>query len=135
VVQGAGAAAVVSTLSRDLNSGVFLNQGSRITLAAAPQAGAVFSRWTGDTSSSRDSLTLTMAHPFDLVANFVPVRSIAMQSAADALLGRSRLALEDVAYLDAAGNRDGVYDLGDFLAAMHRSEFVDQRQLTRTDAR
>ena len=135
VVQGAGAAAVVSTLSRDINSGVFLNQGSRITLAAAPQAGAVFSRWTGDTSSSRDSLTLTMAHPFDLVANFVPVRSIAMQSAADALLGRSRLALEDVAYLDAAGNRDGVYDLGDFLAAMHRSEFVDQRQLTRTDAR
>jgi M6 family metalloprotease-like protein len=135
VVQGAGAAAVVSSLSRDINGGVFLNQGSRITLAAAPQAGAVFSRWTGDTTSFRDSLTLTMAHPYDLIANFVPVRAIAMQSAADALLGRSLLPPEDAAYLDAAGNRNGLYDLGDFLAAVHRSESLDQRQLTRAGTR
>jgi hypothetical protein len=135
LVQGAGAAAVISNLSGDIRGGVFLSQGSRITLVAAPQAGAVFARWTGDTTSSRDSLSLTMAHPFDLVANFVPVRTIALGSAASALLGSSALQWGDVAFLDASGNRNGFYDLGDFLAAVERSEGSAEGRLARGGGR
>jgi hypothetical protein len=66
-------------------------------------------------------VTLTITRPFDLTANFVPVRTVAVGSAADAILGTGHLLLEDTAYLDASGNRDGQYDLGDFLAAVDRS--------------
>jgi M6 family metalloprotease-like protein len=134
-VQGAGAAAVISNLQADIRGGVFLNQGARITLVAARQPAAVFARWTGDTSSSRDSLSLTMAHPFDLIANFVPTRTIALEPAARALLGSSTLQSDDVAFLDASGNRDGRYDLGDFLAAVERSKGLDERQLSRAGER
>jgi hypothetical protein len=80
----------------------------------------VFLGWTGDTTASKDSLTLIMTRPFDLTANFVAVRTVALTSAAGALIGTGSLPLEEAAYLDAAGNRNGVYDLGDFLAASDR---------------
>ena len=35
--------------------------------------------------------------------------------------GTANLRPEEAAYLDAAGNRNGMYDLGDFLAAEDRS--------------
>jgi uncharacterized repeat protein (TIGR02543 family) len=81
----------------------------------------VFEGWTGDTTSTSDSLTLVMRHPFDLTANFVAVRAVVLGGAADALLDGTSLESEDAAYLDAVGNRNGVYDLGDFLAANDRS--------------
>jgi hypothetical protein len=62
-----------------------------------------------------------MRHPFDLTANFVAVREVVLGGAADALLDGTTLAPDDAAYLDAVGNRNGVYDLGDFLAAHDRS--------------
>jgi hypothetical protein len=43
-----------------------------------------------------------------------------LRNAADALLGNANLLADDAAYLDAVGNRNGVYDLGDFLAAADR---------------
>ena len=43
-----------------------------------------------------------------------------MNNAADAILGADGLPGEDALYLDAAGNRNGSYDLGDFLAAVDR---------------
>jgi hypothetical protein len=62
-----------------------------------------------------------MRHPFDFIANFVAVRDVVLDSAADALLGDAGLLAEEAAYLDAVGNRNGVYDLGDLLAAADRS--------------
>jgi M6 family metalloprotease-like protein len=62
-VQGATGAAVVSDLNGDIDGGVFLAEGSRIVLRAAEQPGAVFARWTGDTTSRQDTLALTMRHP------------------------------------------------------------------------
>jgi hypothetical protein len=56
-----------------------------------------------------------------LAANFVAVRDIVLVGAADALLGNGSLLSDEAAYLDAVGNRNGVYDLGDFLAAADRS--------------
>jgi M6 family metalloprotease-like protein len=120
-VQGAPMAAIATGLVGDINAGVYVSEGAQVQLRAAPQSGAVFVGWTGDTTASRDTLTLLMRRPFDLMANFVAVQEVGLSSAADALFGTAGLGSEEAVYLDAAGNRNGVYDLGDFLAATDRS--------------
>jgi M6 family metalloprotease-like protein len=121
VVQGATGAAILSDVSGYVVGDRFLAEGSRISLRADPQQSAVFAGWSGDTTSTRDTLAFTLQHPFDLTANFVAFQEIAVSKAADAILGTTTLPGEDVLYLDAAGNRNGSYDLGDFLAAVDRS--------------
>jgi hypothetical protein len=123
-VEGAPVAAVTSGVAGDVSAGVYLAEGTSLTLQAAPQAGAVFAGWSGDTTATRDILQLVMQHPFDLVANFVAVQNVMLGNAADALLGLTALVPPEAAYLDAVGNRNGVYDLGDFLAATDRSTSV-----------
>ena len=56
-----------------------------------------------------------------VVANFIGVQQVEVPEAAEALLGASVLSTQEGVYLDAAGNRNGQYDLGDFLAAVDRS--------------
>lgn len=119
-VQGAATAAVTSGIAGDIGSGVFLPEGTSISLRAAPQKDAVFLRWTGDTAATNDTLTLRMLHPFSVTANFIAVQTVAIPDAAGALFGTAPLAAQQSVYLDAAGNRNGVYDLGDFLAAVAR---------------
>jgi uncharacterized repeat protein (TIGR02543 family) len=114
-------AAVSAGVSGDITTGIYLAEGLQVTVRAAPQPGAVFTGWTGDTTATTDSLALTMRHPFDLMANFVAVHAVVLTSAADALLGNETIQSDDAAYLDAVGNRNGVYDLGDFLAAADRT--------------
>ena len=120
-VRGAAAEAVSSGVLGDIRSGVFLAEGSSISLRAAPQPDAVFLNWTGDTISTRDTLTLRMLHPFSVVANFIEVQQVMLPDAAESLLGGPVLDARQALYLDAAGNRNGSYDLGDFLAAADRS--------------
>ena len=120
-VRGAAAEAVSSGVLGDIRSGVFLAEGSSISLRAAPQADAVFLNWTGDTISTRDTLTLRMLHPFSVVANFIGVQQVTLPDAAESLLGSAELGAQQAVYLDAAGNRNGLYDLGDFLAAADRA--------------
>ncbi|HEY3012186.1 MAG TPA: M6 family metalloprotease domain-containing protein [Gemmatimonadales bacterium] len=123
-VQGATMTAVSSGVAGDVSSGVYLAEGSQVSFRAAPQAGAVFAGWTGDTTSTQDTLTLHMRHPYDLMANFVEVHEVVLGNAADALLGTEVLLSEEATYLDAVGNRNGVYDLGDFLAASDRRALI-----------
>ncbi len=120
-VQGATLAAVTSGLSGDIGAGVFIPEGTSISLRAAPQADAVFLRWTGDTTTSHPTLTLRMLHPFSVTANFIAIQPVTITDAAGALFGMAPLETQEGVYLDAAGNRNGVYDLGDFLAAAERS--------------
>ena len=120
-VQGATMAAVISGLSGDVGSGVFMPEGTSLTLRAAPQPDAVFLNWSGDTASSNESLTLRMLRPLRVTANFIAVQPVAITDAAGALFGTTVLEPQKSVYLDAAGNRNGVYDLGDFLAASERS--------------
>jgi hypothetical protein len=122
-VQGAGAV-VTADFSGDIGAGVYLTAGSRVSLRATPQPQTIFAGWSGDTTMTRDTVTLVMQHPFDLMANFVAVRDVVLGNAADALLGTAALTSEEATYLDAVGNRNGVYDLGDFLAASDRSANV-----------
>jgi hypothetical protein len=62
-----------------------------------------------------------MRRPFSVIANFIAVQQVEVPVAAEALLGASALSEEEGVYLDATGNRNGQYDLGDFLAAVDRS--------------
>jgi hypothetical protein len=121
-VQGAPADAVTAAVPGDISTGVYLAEGTLVSLRAVPQSAAVFVGWSGDTTATSDTLTLPMRHPFDLMASFVAVQNVVLGSAADALFGTGVLRSEEAAYLDAAGNRDGIYDLGDFLAAADRSD-------------
>jgi M6 family metalloprotease-like protein len=120
-VQGATGAAISSPVTGDLTSGVFLAQGARVSLQALPQAGLMFVGWSGDTTTTSDTLTLLMQHPFDLTASFIAAQEVQLTGAADALFGQNALRPEVAVFLDAMGNRNGVYDLGDFLAAADRS--------------
>jgi hypothetical protein len=121
-VQGPPESAVSFDLAGDIATGVFLAEGSGVTLRAKPHPGAVFAGWTGDTAAVTDTLTLQMLRPFDLTANFVQVREAALAEAADVLFGNTMMSPEQVTYLDVVGNRNGLYDLGDFLAAVVRQD-------------
>ncbi|HEX6433453.1 MAG TPA: M6 family metalloprotease domain-containing protein [Gemmatimonadales bacterium] len=120
-VQGASSAAVIAGVSGDVGAGVFLSEGSQVALRVESPTGTVFSGWSGDSTMSADTVSLVMQHPFDLTANFVTVHEVAVNQAADALFGTGTLDQAEAIYLDAVGNRNGVYDLGDFLAASDRS--------------
>lgn len=120
-VRGATVSAVTGGVTGDIGSGVYIAEGTSLSLRAAPQADAVFLNWTGDTISTHDTLTLQMRHPYTVVANFIAVQRVEVPAAAEALLGMSVLSTQEAVYLDAAGNRNGQYDLGDFLAAVDRS--------------
>ena len=120
-VRGATFSSVTAGVTGDIGTGVYITEGTSLSLRAAPQADAVFLNWTGDTISTHDTLTLQMRHPFSVIANFIAVQQVEVPTAAEALLGASVLSTQEGVYLDAAGNRNGHYDLGDFLAAVDRS--------------
>ena len=121
-VQGASSAAVSAGLSGDIGVGVYLSEGTQVALRAEAQPGTVFAGWTGDSTMTRDTISLVMQHPFDLMARFVTVREVSLNHAAGGLFGTEALDQQEVAYLDAVGNRNGMYDLGDFLAASDRGD-------------
>lgn len=50
----------------------WLTAGSPVTVTATPNAGFMFSGWSGTSASLTPSLDLTMAQPFTLTANFKP---------------------------------------------------------------
>lgn len=81
--------------------------------------------WSGDTTAAEATLLLQGGRPYDLVASFsVSAAVIAIVDAAKALMGGPTLAAEVSAGLDAAGNHDGAYDLGDFLAYLDRNHAI-----------
>jgi M6 family metalloprotease-like protein len=47
-----------------------LSQGDVVTLAAVPNSGALFQGWSGDTTTSNDTLRLTMARAWSVTAGF-----------------------------------------------------------------
>ena len=100
----------------DLAAGVFLPGGAPVTLTATAPSGTVFGGWSGDTTASTATLTLPMSRPYTVNAKFVAQVAVDVNAAANTLLGSGALAPDQIAYLDARGNQNGVYDLGDFLA-------------------
>ncbi len=116
-----GPGTVAGTADGAVGAGVFLADATAVTLTATPSPGAVFVGWRGDTTSTSATLPLRMDDAYDLTALFVRSATIDATAAARALLGGTPLDADAAAYLDAIGNRNGVFDVGDYLAWLRRT--------------
>lgn len=119
-VAGLGAGAVVPSADVPIQSGAFVPEGTPITLTATPAEGMTFAGWTGDTTAIASALTLAVGRPFDLVATFTPTVAVTTADALQAVLGGTTLSETQRTFLDLLGNRNGAFDLGDYLALVRR---------------
>jgi M6 family metalloprotease-like protein len=120
-VFGAPTGGVTASVAGDLVAGFFLPAGTPITLTAAPLPGMVFVGWQTDTVATGSTLMLPMEHPYDVTAVYLAEQVIPVQDATDDLLGTPTLNFDQRNFLDQLGNRNGGYDVGDYLALLERS--------------
>jgi M6 family metalloprotease-like protein/uncharacterized repeat protein (TIGR02543 family) len=113
---GTGTGTIIASVPGDPLSGLGAPVGSVVTLTARPSAGHKFVGWTGDTTSSDTVLVLTMDRNRTFLAQFSYTAPFTTTAAATDLLGAPALSAAQRLVLDQAGNHNGVYDLGDFLA-------------------
>jgi hypothetical protein len=114
---GTAVGTVTAAPAADLTGGAFFPAGTAVTLVALGGPDSVFSGWSGDTTSARDTLVLSMQRPYTLAARFV-----GLEAPVHELLGiDSLLTPEERSYFDNAGNGNGRFDLGDFLAWVTRT--------------
>jgi hypothetical protein len=113
----AGGTITSNPVLSNLATGEFVQDSVAITLTAVPQAPAVFARWTGDTTALSATLQLPMHRPYTVTARFTGMPTT--QQAIDHLLNNtSTMTGDQIVYLDGIGNRNGYYDVGDFVAWM-----------------
>jgi M6 family metalloprotease-like protein len=115
-----GPGTITSSVAGVVGAGAFLDAAVAVHLVATPAAGAEFIGWRGDTTATA-SLDLVMRRPYDLTALFVNAVAIDPAVAARALLGGTPLSAAAAAYLDAIGNQNGLFDIGDYSAWLGRS--------------
>jgi M6 family metalloprotease-like protein len=102
---------VSSSPTLDL-TGVLVAEGTAVQLTATPAGGITFAGWSGDTASRNAVITLPMGRPFTVTAGFVTTADVVAH-----LLGPTApLTLSQIQALDANGNNNGSFDVGDFLA-------------------
>ena len=116
-----GPGSVTANVAGDLAAGIFLAAGSAVNVTAITPTGFVFAGWEGDTVSAATTLALTMTRPYDLEAQFLAEQTIVVADATAEILGTPTLSASQKSYLDTFGNRNGSFDLGDYLALLHRS--------------
>jgi hypothetical protein len=121
LVSGTGAGTVTATNGANAAAGFFVPAGTPVTLTAAPLAGATFVGWRGDTTSATAAITLPMGRPYDLEASFLTTLQISVDDATTEILGSPVLSQEQRVFLDQLGNRNGLFDLGDYLALLRRN--------------
>jgi len=121
-----GLGTVAADRPGNLLAGIFLPQGLATTLTATPLAGGAvfFSGWSGDTVSASPILVLPMGRPYDVTALFTSTASVPREVAAAGLLGTATLSAEQRLQLDALGNQNGYFDVGDYLALLQRAGLV-----------
>ncbi|MEK7380026.1 MAG: hypothetical protein AAB075_03330, partial [Gemmatimonadota bacterium] len=115
-----GSGTVTSNVAGNLATGVFLAQGAQVTLTASPSVGVVFVGWQGDSTTANPVLAVAMGQPWDFQALFVTEQVVSEEDAAQEVLGVPRLSIEQKNYLDTLGNRNGIYDVGDYYAFLRR---------------
>ena len=113
---GTGSGQIIASLPGDPLSGLGVPAGSVVTLTARPSTGHRFTGWTGDTTSSDTTISLTMDRNRNLLAQFTFTAPFTLTAAATDLLGSPSLSVAQRAVMDQQGNHNGTYDLGDFLA-------------------
>ncbi len=119
-VTTSGPGLVTANIAGAVGVGAFVAAGTLVHLTATPSLGAEFIGWRGDTSGV-GVLDLTLNRAFDLTAVFQSSVVIDAAAAARALLGGPPLSAAAVAYLDAIGNQNGGYDVGDYAAWLRRT--------------
>jgi hypothetical protein len=102
----------------------FVAAGTPVTLTATPNGGNSFTNWTGDTTSANTVMVLPMGRPYNVTANFTGAVAVTPDEATNAILLVSTLTGPQAAYLDAVGNNNGSYDLGDYLAYLKANAIV-----------
>jgi hypothetical protein len=118
---GTGDGTVTSSVAGNVTTGIFVAEGTPVTLTAAPGAGAVFGGWRGDSTSASASITLPRGRPYDMEALFLAQVTVAVADATTEILGTPTLTVDQRVFLDQLGNKNGLYDLGDYLALLARS--------------
>jgi Divergent InlB B-repeat domain len=129
-VAGAGSGSVASTvggLACSVTEGVAANTGCRIevtlggivTLTATAEPGSLFAGWSGASAcASEPSCSVTVSVETAVTARFIPQPPAGV--AAGELLGNPHLTPEQQRALDQAGNHNGRFDVGDYLALLDR---------------
>jgi len=115
-----GPGTVTANRPGNLAEGIFLSSGLATTLTATAGQGAVFAGWIGDTATANPVLVLPMSRPYDLVATFTVPLTIPAADVRREILGIPILTLEQRDQLDLLGNRNGYFDLGDYLSFLKR---------------
>ncbi len=121
VETGTGLGTVTANRPGSLSTGIFVGAGTPVGLVAAPAAGSVFVGWRGDTTIATGSITVPMGRPYDLEASFILDLQVPVIDATTEILGTVKLTSDQKQFLDQLGNRNGLYDVGDFLALLKRS--------------
>jgi M6 family metalloprotease-like protein len=106
---------VSADTSIDLTGGTFLPEGRAVQLTATPGPGKSFYGWTGDVVSNNPVITVPMDRPFTVTANFAGALNTA-DVVAHLLGPTAPLSAPQIQFLDANGNNNGLFDIGDFLA-------------------
>lgn len=107
-----------------LVAGILVQEFTPVTLTATADQNYLFTGWTGDTTTSNATVILPMGRPYAVSPQFTALVTVAPNDAANDLLtsgGCSCLTSTQRGFLDQAGNRNGFYDLGDFLAYADRN--------------
>lgn len=115
-----GAGAIEVNRPGNPMAGIFVTAGVPVTVTALSTGEAVFNSWTGDTVTSAPVLVLPMERPYDLTANFSVAVPVTVPEARGELLGIGAMTAEQRAHLDLLGNRNGYFDIGDYLAMLSR---------------
>lgn len=116
-----GAGTVVADRPGNLVQGIMIPAGTAVTLTAVPGTGQTFGGWTGDTVASTPTLLLPMGRPYDLTALFSGGVPVTVAEAAADLLGGPPMSQAQRDFLDLLGNRNGYFDVGDYLAMLARA--------------
>jgi M6 family metalloprotease-like protein len=126
-----GAGSVSASATGDPGAGIYLPEGTPVTLTANIPAGFVFVGWRGDTAATSPSIALVMNKAYDLEARFAAAVTVAPGDALGDLLGNPRLTTAQKVFLDELGNRNGLYDVGDYLALLRRGTQTAPPTITR----
>lgn len=117
-----GPGTVTASQSGVVGVGSYLDAGSSVRLDVVPAPGVEFLGWRGDSVTRASALDLLVSTPYDLVAEFVSLVAIDAAAATADVLGGPPLDEAARHYLDATGNRNGGYDIGDLLAWLRRTQ-------------
>ena len=112
----AGSGTVVDSLGK--TSGSWAAEGDSLILKATPASGSLFLGWSGDVTSSEPRLAVHATRAYSLTGTFV---STPLDSVVQQLLAGHGLAPAYVVQFDYLGNRNGGFDLGDFVAWLDQS--------------